>query len=183
MSTANLSQIKSLTINGISLKQLFINGLSIWSKFKNWVRYSTETDGTTIYNGGLGYKNGYRVRSDGAEATQSGAACTGYIPVTAGDVIRVSGCTWDSSVSSAINAFDSSFTNLGQVVGNGGDYGYSHFGQGNSWAAHGQHSIVQTDSYYEWIVPPYVSSSIHCAYIRITGKVSDGSKLCVTINE
>jgi hypothetical protein len=34
---------------------------------RNEVRYSTEADGVTIYNGGLGYKYGYRVRSGGAE--------------------------------------------------------------------------------------------------------------------
>ena len=58
----DLTKLKKLVIGGIELKQLLINGVQVWkSGYKNWVKYSTEADGVTIYNGGLGYKNGYRM--------------------------------------------------------------------------------------------------------------------------
>lgn len=39
------------------------------------------------YNGGTGYKEGYRLNSSGAESAQSGAFVTGFIPVQKGDTL------------------------------------------------------------------------------------------------
>ena len=69
----DLSTLKELIIDGIKLVELYINNILVWkSGFKNWVRYSTESGGAAIYNGGLGYKNGYRVRS-GVDVLMPGA--------------------------------------------------------------------------------------------------------------
>jgi hypothetical protein len=57
--------------------------------YKNWVKYSTESDGITIYNGGLGYKDGYRIRSGGAESGTKNGVCTGYIPYVKGDKLYI----------------------------------------------------------------------------------------------
>ena len=101
----DFTKIKKLTIGGVELKQLFINGVQVWKGgYKNWVKFSTEADGETIYNNGQGYKDGYRIRSSGAEATQTGARITGYIPVRAGDIVRCTG--WNFKYSSAANAIN-----------------------------------------------------------------------------
>lgn len=187
----DFTKIKKLTIGGVELKQLFVGGIQVWkSGYKNWVKYSTEADGVTIYNGGLGYKDGYRVRSGGAETTQAHATCTGYIRVKGGDIIRVSAGRGiysgfvDGGVSSAINVYDASFTNLGQIVGNSPGSGI--FGPGAAYAAYNSKSVVQKDNYWQWTVPP---SGSKVTWIRVTGGTGSDysgashSELIVTINE
>lgn len=180
----DFSKIKKLFIGGAELKQLFINGIQVWkSGYKNWVKYSTEADGVTIYNGGLGYKNGYRIRSGGAEGAHSNASCTGFIPVKGRDIIQVGGTddvfvATSYGICQAVNAFDSSFTNLGQVVGNTIP-GYGIFDKDGVCAAYGHSSVIQNDNCWQWTVPPDAG----IAYIRVTGYTQDGSKLIITINE
>lgn len=184
----HLPNQKSINIDGIDMKELYIDGTLIWkSGYKNWVKFSTEADGKTIYNGGLGYKDGYRVRSGGAEGSASAASCIGYIPVKAGDVIRLSG--YDASYSTnanAINVYDGSHTNLGQVVANSPTDGYGIFTSTRKDYNWGNANGVkeETEGVYVWTIPPDES----IAYIRVTGysnngKTADGSKMIVTINE
>ena len=163
----------------------------IWKKpYKNWVRYSTESDGKTIYNGGLGYKNGYRIRSGGGEGELSTSAHTGFIPVKAGDVVRIGGLDFGSEYAhgSAMNVSNSSFTNIGQFSMTAGEYGI--FTQ-SAYKAYSQASVVQEKTgVWKWVVPP-ASSGV--AYIRVSANTSnassstpppaDGSKMIVTINE
>lgn len=156
---------------------------TVSASMKNWVKYSTESDGTTIYNGGLGYKDGYRVRSGGAEATNDYSTVTGYIPAKAGDVIRIGGANFaGTTTSNAINVSDASFTNIGQVVGNVST-GYGIFA--STYSSYGYASVVEESTgIFKWVVPP--DSSI--AYIRVTAETySDGSahgeNLIVTVNE
>lgn len=115
----DLTKLKKLVIGGIELKQLLINGIQVWkSGYKNWVRSSTEADGVTIYNGGLGCMYGYRMNSSGAVKEQAGANHSGYIPMTLGDVIRAKG----SSASTAgaggnyFTIYDGAFTRLATVT-------------------------------------------------------------------
>ena len=54
----------------------------------NRVNLSINPDGT-IYNGGLGYKRGYRIRSGGAELEFETGVCSGYIEVKPGDVVAI----------------------------------------------------------------------------------------------
>lgn len=178
----NFEKLKSLVINGVKLKELAINGVVVWkSGYKNWVPYSTESDGVTIYNGGLGYKNDYRVRSGGAETAASQASCTGFIPVQPNDVIRISGCEFsEAKTQNAINISDSSFTNLGQMAMNN-SFGYGSL-EGTTYGS--SSSVVEeTTGVYKWLVPP---ESYGVAYIRVTGYFSggsDGASLIVTVNE
>lgn len=177
----DFSNLKKLTIGGVALKQLFINGIPVWkSGYKNWVTCSTESDGVTIYNGGLGYKNGYRIRSGGAEGAMTTGSCTGFIPVKGGDVIRLSG--WDFSVSTtnnAINVSNAAFANIGQLTAQPARYGIFFDG---SYNAYDYSSVVQEKTgVWKWVVPPSASG---VAYIRVSGyTVGDGSKMIVTINE
>lgn len=183
----DFSKFKKLSIGGVELKQLFINGVQVWkSGYKNWVRYSTESDGKTIYNGGLGYKNGYRIRSGGAEGSDKNAACTGFIPVKAGDAVYVSGMPWFTGGSSAnaLNVSNSSYENIGQfTVGQGARYGIF----ASSYSSYAASSLVEVKTgVWKWIVPPTASG---VAYIRVsgydntTGKGAPGARMIVTINE
>lgn len=93
----DFSQFKKLTIDGVELKEVFINGIQMWkSGYKNWVQFSTEADGETIYNGGLGYKDNTRLNSSAVDVDKAGYVTFGYIPVKAGDVVRVKGLTWST---------------------------------------------------------------------------------------
>jgi hypothetical protein len=56
----------------------------------NKILTSTEANSTSIYNNGLGYKQGYRVRSAGAEEAAN-SIISGYIKVKDNDIIRISG--------------------------------------------------------------------------------------------
>ena len=175
----DFSKVKSLIIPEGKVKQIVCNGITLWkASFKNWVRFSTESDKVTIYNGGLGYKNLYRIRSGGGEKEESQASCTGYIPVKGLSVVRVAGTKSvfkNNHVSQAINAYDASLNCLGQLCGNAN---YDIFN--NAYKAYGADSVVEKGSYYEWIVPPTASK---VAYIRVTGNNTDGSELIVTVDE
>lgn len=179
----DFSLFKSLTVAGVTLKQLFINGVQVWkSGYKNWVRYSTEADGVKIYNGGLGYKNGYRVRSGGAEGEQYQGSCTGFIPVKGGDVIRISGCDFDtSSNGNAINVSDSSRTNIGQFTMLPASYGILNSPYG---AYHHDSVVKEKDGVWKWVVPPAASG---VAFIRVSGfnieATYPGADMIVTVNE
>ena len=60
--------------------------------YTNQIPLSTDSDGTA-YNGGVGYKTGTRINSSYEEASASNMCCTGFIPVRAGDVIRIKNVT------------------------------------------------------------------------------------------
>ena len=194
----NFANVKSITIPEGKVTKITSGGVVIWKlvtpsgpAFTNQVPLSTEADGKTIYNGGLGYKNGYRIRSGGAEGELAASAHTGFIPVKAGDVIRIGGLYFGSTYShgSAMNVANSSFTNIGQFSMQSGDYGI--FIQ-DPYKAYSRASVVQEKAdVWKWVVPP-ASSGV--AYIRVscntypigaskTYPPADGSKLIVTINE
>lgn len=152
--------------------------------YKNWVLYSTEADGVTIYNGGLGYKNGYRVRSGGEESATTNASCTGYIPVKGGDIVNLYGWKFEGSSSgNSINVYNAALGTLGQASTNG-DYG-------TVFTTYKDHAIYangglpkDSKGVYTWIVPPSASGIV---YIRISGydatNGAPGQKMIVTINE
>ncbi len=59
-----------------------------WGDFSP-VAASTEDNGQP-YNGGLGYKLGYRTGSGGSETAAEGSACSGFISAEKGDIVRIS---------------------------------------------------------------------------------------------
>ena len=149
--------------------------------YKNWVLHSINQDGT-IYNG-VGYKNGYRVRSGSAEGQDAYASCTGFIPAKEGDVIRMSGYNiHKNGVQNAINVYAADFGHWGQIVANSPDGGYHQFG--TVWKEYGWNSCYEEPSgVLNWVVPPNIEN-IKAAYIRVTGYTdADGSKMIVTVNE
>lgn len=104
----------------------FVRGADVGGEdvgFINWWLCSTENDGVTIYNNGVGYKDGYRVRSGGAEAEAANAVCSGYIPFKKGNTLYIYPAFTGVNAENAINFSDATFTNLGQINDNGTTYG------------------------------------------------------------
>lgn len=174
----DFSLFKRLEIGGERVKKITrkSDGLVLWTAgYINMVPLSTNSDGT-IYNG-TGYKNGYRVRSGGAEAAHGGASCTGFIPAAGGDVVRLSGYDVEfSETANAINVFDASHSNLGQITSSS-SWSYGVFeGYDINW----DDVLLEKDDVYCWTVP----DGYDIAYIRVTGYTGgDGSNMIVTINE
>lgn len=176
----DFSTIKKLTVDGVDLKTLAINGIEVWRaiSYTNQVPISINADGA-IYNG-VGYKNGYRIRSGGAEAAAGDCSCTGYIPCKPGDIVRISGFDFSyEATANAINISDASFANLGQMAMNS-SYGYGTLANVSYGSCE---SVVEEKAgVWRWVVPP--ESCGVTAYIRVNGRTGgDGSKMIVTINE
>jgi hypothetical protein len=180
----NLSDYKKLTIGGIELKSLTINGVLAWkSGPKNWVKYSTEADGVTIYNGGLGYKDGYRIRSGGAEAQGIAISITGFIPFVKGDKLYIYPPFTGGNTNNTINFYDASFASLGQSTDAGSLYGIcSNTGsQFKTKVVNGVSVLDLSDNTF-----PGVSD---IRYVRIGNSIADespissGADMIITKNE
>lgn len=100
------------------------------SKYTNQIPISKDSSGE-VFNG-TGWKGGIRISgSSGTEKEQSDAAAVGYIPVKAGDVIRMAyegtGATWDengtASSSNCIAYYDADYTWLGSATAQPSVYG------------------------------------------------------------
>ena len=183
----DFSKVKSIVIPEGKVKQIVANGTTLWkSGYKNWVRYSTEADGKTIYNGGLGYKDGYRVRSGGAEAENDVATCTGYIPFKYGDILRMQPMFSGVNIRNALNFYDSGFNNLGQYNDSGSMYGIC-LKDKTAWG-----KIASKSNLCSVIDISGVSNGSNIAYVRVTHSVGNyhtsimvqtGAQLIVTVNE
>lgn len=174
------SSIKAITIPEGKVAKIAVNGVTLWEEpasYKNWVFYSTEADGETIYNNGLGYKDGWRVRSGGAEAEVSYGVCTGYIPYKQGDKLYIyPPFTGDNTVN-AINFYDSEFNCLGQVTDAGNHYGFCN----SSFKT----TVINGVSVLD-ISAVTVSGVADVAHIRVTHRLNSiqtGAEMIVTKNE
>lgn len=84
----------------IAEKMIGVTGEFISSSqpaYTNQLFTSTESDGTTIYNNGTGYKTGYRLNSSNDESAQTGFCVTGYIPCVPGDIIRLKNISFNAN--------------------------------------------------------------------------------------
>ena len=94
--------------------------------YTNQIPLSVDADGS-IYNG-IGYKEGYRLSSSGAEKENTGyihgTICTGFIPVKQGDVVRIHGCSWynPNSGTNYFCGYNDSFTFQGAAISNFSGY-------------------------------------------------------------
>lgn len=70
--------------------------------YTNLLPSATDTDGS-IYNG-VGWKEGYRLSSDGAPTGQDGSYLTGFIPVKIGDVVHLKNVKWQNGVTTGLNS-------------------------------------------------------------------------------
>lgn len=154
-------------------------------KYINQVPISIDTDGS-IYNNGLGFKDGYRVRSGGAEAESAGCTCSGFIPFKLGDTLRIyppfSGLNSDN----AINFCDASFNTLGQMTDKPASYGIC---VSDTGGANPSYLTTKVDGVSTLTYTDSLDSRI--AYVRVTHSSSNntsigtnhGERFIVTIND
>lgn len=152
----------------------------VLKSYTNKVPISINADGT-IYND-VGYKEGYRIRSGGAEGAQADGVCTGYIPFKAGDTLKIYPALGvDYPTTACINFSDGSFTNLGQSNQNnnaGTQYGIC---SGN--AQYFVPTIVDGASVLT--LDPNAPNASEIQYVRITHTlmvVSSGTDIIVTVD-
>lgn len=180
------TDLKALIIPEGEVVKITFGGATLWEKppsIKNWVKYSTESDGLAIYNNGLGYKNGYRLSSSGGESSNTKDSVTGFIPVKGGETIRIKakdtgGNTiyWYNTSKSTnyLNAYKSDKTLL--YAGNAkGTYGSSSLIESMSADTENGVSIVK------------LKEVSNIAYIRISvagdALAVSGADMVVTIDE
>lgn len=176
----HLPNQKSINIDGIDMKELLINGVSIWkSGYTNLVPLSTEADGKTIYNNGLGYKNGYRIRSGGAEQAATEGVCTGFISFVKEDKLYIHPAFTGGNTNNAINFVDASFTNLGQITDSGNGYGIC---AGNPSAF--KTKVINGVSVLD-LSSNTISGVENIAFVRITNNYyqATGAEMIITKNE
>lgn len=137
------------------------------------LRQSVSSDGT-LYNGGTGYKSGYRLNSSGNEAAASGVYCSGFIPITNAQTIEFEGISLPAVPGVAnsnytIHFYNSAFTRIAK----------------SQYQAHnvfltpsiGAGTTDDSGNYIKTFKPTGVSG---LAYIRFScGLIDDGSKVYV----
>lgn len=179
----NFTSVKSITIPEGKAKKITCGGVVLWkSGPTNLVPLSTEADGKTIYNGGKGYKDGYRIRSGGAEATQASTCCTGYITFVKGDKLYIYPPFTGKNTQNAINFYDGSFACLGQITDGGTAYGFC--------TSDFKATVVNGASVLD-ISNITVSGIENVAYVRISNGLTydspinmrSGSEMIITKNE
>lgn len=175
-----LNNLKLLSIGGYALKQLKVNGIQVWIapvSYTNQVPISIDTDGS-IFND-IGWIGGYRVRSTGGLAEAEYTATTGYIPVSAGDIIRFKISqygSWDEVHAGNCMCYCSEdFTALGSFTQQPAYYGI---------CTAANSVITEADGIYSFIVP----DNPDICYLRMSvrGTMADGShgaSLIVAANE
>lgn len=178
----DFSSVKAITIPEGKVKKITrkSDGVVLFkSGYTNLVPLSTEADGKTIYNGGLGYKNGYRVRSGGAEAASDIAVCTGYTPFTKNDKLYIDPPFTNQNTNNAINFYDGSYTNLGQITDSGTGYGIC-AGQVNAFKTTLGDGVSILD-----LSNNTVSGVENIAFVRITNDYyqAHGAEMIITKNE
>ena len=164
----DFSTLKSLKIPEGVVTKIVSAGVTLWEavKYKNWIPYSTTEDGKTIFNG-VGYKDNSRLNSSAVVVDQTGYAAFGFIPLKAGDVVRVKGLTWNSTYNTGCYfwIFDSSFTKLKQKRPNGGSSDITVEDEGNGVT--------------KFTIRTYATET---AYFRISAYGS-GANAIITVNE
>ena len=140
------------------------------------LRQSVSSDGT-LYNGGTGYKSGYRLNSRGNEAAASGVYCSGFIPMVSTQTIEFEGIALPAATSVGssnytIHFYDSAFTRIAK----------------SQYQAHnvfltpsiGTGTTYDSGKYIKTFKPTGVSG---LAYIRFScGMINDNSKVYVYDN-
>lgn len=141
--------------------------------YTNWIPKSINADGTQYVgaNGEDGYKVGYRINSSGAESSYSGVNCTGYIPVSNGDVVYFKNIAFISggeSNSAKIQFYDENFTSINGITPNN---------IASMEYLIRPYEIDGTTGYLS-----YITNADGAAYIRVSAIGLDSNSI-ITINE
>lgn len=134
--------------------------------YTNMLPLAINSDGTPYVgtNGEKGYKTGYRLNSSYTEVVAEDRCCTGFIPVTPNDVVRVRNIVSPSNKNGYIQFYKSDFSKAGLMYEPAAGWDGSEF------------SFVPSE------VSNGTSNISYIAYFRIsTGTIDDTS--IITINE
>lgn len=85
--------------------------------YTNLIPLAINADGTP-YNGGQGWKTGYRLNSNGVETAMDGMEVTGFMPVKQGDVVYLKNLDWGLYEPSRtyVWVYDSSFNKIAYAM-------------------------------------------------------------------
>lgn len=140
--------------------------------YTNQIPISIDTDGS-VYNS-IGYKDGYRLNSSGAEAVLAGTAVTGFIPVKYGDTVRLKNVAYAPGVDSTgdyLALYDSSFNSISSSKSNQ-FYNADHI-----------YTNATTDSSTGYLTSFVLDDeSLGYAYLRVSAAGLDSTAI-ITVNE
>lgn len=157
--------------------------------FINQIPLSTDSSGA-IYNGGLGYKNGFRLSSSGAEKENASSFVTGFIPVRGGDVIRFSGA-YIAGEGGTLNNYmykaDRTHVTGSTTIDGGPVYynpitPYNFFVNTNKERARALYGPMEIDETNKRVLSMTIPNTGEIAYARFTLNVADGANAIITIN-
>lgn len=164
-------------------------GEAVLPSYTNLVPTSVDSTGA-IFNG-VGYQNAARINSSGQIRDMDNVAvtATGFIKVSGGDVVRVSGGEFRTGTdlgggnANAIAVYGSTKNHLGTTVGGGANYGVFE----STYSQYDFRSIVEeSEGVYKWTVPP-AASGVEWIRLSCAGGTGvyehPGAKLIVTVNE
>ena len=143
--------------------------------YTNLLPSATDTDGS-IYNG-VGWKEGYRISSDGAPTGQDGSYLTGFIPVKIGDVVHLKNVKWQNGVTTGLNSGNQRVSFY--------DANKAHLGQANAIGLGGMLSGVKDDNniWTQFTVKNWSGVDVgSAAYFRLNCAEISGDSI-ITVNE
>ena len=91
----DFSVVKDIIIPEGRVQQITSGDTLLWKcgpDYTNLLSLATDAQGDP-YNNGLGFKTGYRINSSRVEIEKEGMCCTGFMPVSANDVVRIKNIT------------------------------------------------------------------------------------------
>lgn len=157
--------------------------------YTNLVPMSVDSDGSTFNE--VGYQDAARINSSGQVRAVDNVAvtATGYIKVSGGDVVRVSGGEFRVGTdlgggnANAIAVYGNTKNHLGTAVGGGANYGIFE----STYSQYGFTSVVEeSDGVYKWVVPP-AASGIEWIRLSCAGAADTyehpGANLIITVNQ
>lgn len=177
-----LSSLNFLTNEPISLPYIY----ALFNGVPNLVPFSTVSGGGEIYNS-TGYKEGYRLSSNGDEKAQINSVVTGFIPATTRDIIRMSGVSWAPTVSSGysyIAFYDANYTLLATIneYTGGTTNGVSNMSAGTVLNSSKTAHTITADSNGVYTFNLSYQDNASFSFIRISAE-GTGSNMIVTKNE
>lgn len=141
--------------------------------YTNQVTLSTDINGNIFNN--TGYKDGYRINSSGVEAEYNRYACTGFIPFTKGQTIRIGG----EGITFSDYGCVVMFYDLSKAVLTNKGIGYQHVGNTSygTWTTENTSvfCLDPNDNYPNTLTTEQ-------GYIRVSAK-GNGANLIVTLDE
>lgn len=134
--------------------------------YTNQIPISTDASGN-LYNGGQGWKTGYRLNSSGAEAALSGIEVTGFIPFKIGDTLYVKNIVDDGTHAMAF--YDSNYAKLATIL----------FATGLGGACNGELMSKEINAYTATEIE---NAGDNIAFIRVSANEISADSI-ITVNE